>query len=341
MLRFFLLHSILIPSILPLSGSSEMNASPLFSSLKPSWDCLIGKKMNSIHMVPVISQRKRTDFQYVMVPDNVRITSGQWLFEVTGSAAFVCGFVDGFYPLDSTLSLGYPSRHKWVWSTESFSGVATDWFPSSDILEDDETTVHCRLDCDKKEIAFRVNDHSEWVVVASSLVNTTCFIPVVASRQEEDFVFSLRSLSDPAEPSVLPITLVDLQKIRQDSPENASPEPNRLGVLARTILYSLIEQWPLELSLFSCLPLVISTEQSSVLTEVFSLLKEHPLLVTPFLKQLWGMRKLNLSLWLLYRDLLLLELLKEFSMHSEGSIEWAEQCVESLSSEWCTFCCFP
>ena len=130
-----------------------------------------------------------------------------------------------------------------------------------------------------------------------------------------------------------PITLLEVEKIQRNSPRAASPETDRIGMLTRSILSSVIELWPSERSLFSYFPLAICTETTSVLEEVISLLKKRPDLVAPFLKQLWGMRKSEY--WLLYRDLLLLELLKEFTSRSEGSTEWAETCVVSISSEWC------
>ena len=202
------------------------------------------------------------------------------------------------------------------------------------ISEDDaeETTVHCRLDCEKREIAFRVNDGAVWVIVASDVIAESCFIPVVALREDEKFTFSLLYTGE-NEAAVTSITLLEVEKIQRNSPRVASPETDRIGMLTRSILSSVIELWPSERSLFSYFPLTICTETTSVLEEVISLLKKRPDLVAPFLKQLWGMRKSEY--WLLYRDLLLLELLKEFASRSEGSTEWAETCVESILSEWC------
>ena len=335
-LSHFLTSCALIPGMRSRSDTIATDVHPnlVFSTLKPDWDCLIGRKVDEMHMVPRVFGKKRTDFQHVIVPDNVRITSGQWLFKVTSSTAFVCGFVDGVYPLDSTCSLGYPSRHKWVWSTETCSGVTDKWVPLNGISEDDaeETTVHCRLDCEKREIAFRVNDGAVWVIVATDVIAESCFIPVMALREDEKFTFSLLYTGE-NEAAVTPITLLEVEKIQRNSPRAASPETDRIGMLTRSILSSVIELWPSERSLFSYFPLTICTETTSVLEEVISLLKKRPDLVAPFLKQLWGMRKSEY--WLLYRDLLLLELLKEFTSRSEGSTEWAETCVESISSEWC------
>ena len=294
--------------------------------------------MNSIHAVPkMLSRKEQTDFQYILVPDNVRITSGKWLFEVKSSVSFVCGFVDGFCPLERANSLGYSSRHKWVWSMESLPYNTDGGLPCKEAPKNvRETTIVCSLDCEKGEIAFRMDDYSGWVVVATNLVTTSCFIPIVMLQKGGDIQIGLHSTGESTKTTVTPLSLLDSHKIHRDASRRASPKTDRIGMLTCDILSSVIELWPLERSLFSFLPLVVCTETSSVQAEVFSLLKKRPLLVDPFLKQLWRLHKSDPSSWLLYRDLLLLELLRELTSRSQKSTEWAERCFESMSSEWCS-----
>lgn len=272
--------------------------------------------------------------------EDVCITEGKWYFEVSGHPPFSCGFIDGCYPLDRMTPLNAPSRHKWVWLAKTLTGVTDRIIRDVNdisVHRGDYVTVVCRIDCSEGKIAFRMKTEYRWTVVATHLVTTSCFIPVVAAKDIKDLEIVINSVKNPEDNYqwLENAIITRIWPTYQTPPARKKTiDSDSIQYLRIQLLLTILTRWKASLNLTSVLSLTDQSDDDWVLPILMDILHNREASPHVLFQQILALKSSDKVLWMLLRDLVFLELWKELQQ-SRIQMDVVEKCLHELSPEWC------
>ena len=197
-------------------------------------------------------------------------------------------------------------------------------------------TVLCQIDCTKGEIAFRMKTEYRWTVVATNLVTTSCFIPVVAGESINDLKIDIELMKTPPNECqwVKNAMSSRIRKVISPSPKKKKTESDRTQYLCMQLLRTLLTRWKASLNLTTVISLTDQINEEWILPIVLDILNDPEISPHVLFQQILALQSSSMYLWKKLRDLILLELWKE-SQRPQSRVDIIVKCLKELTPEWC------